>query len=309
MREHRLALATVVATFVLLVVGGLVHTTASSLACPDWPLCNGQVFPPMVGGVLFEHGHRLVALTVGVLTVALAVSVWRKRRDVGSRALALLALALVMAQASLGAVAVLRHLPFYASAAHLTTSVAFFITVIVIAFRLRPPTAPEVRPALLPRRGLTGAALIAVYAKLVVGAFVRHSGAGLACNLGIPLCDGQLWPSAGPAQLHMVHRFLGLAVALLVVVASVAPIRAARTAGDRSLGRVAWAGPILVLCQVALGFLTVMSGISVPIVTAHLAVGTLLIADVLTLFLLLGSRRVRPSTVGAQPAGLAPAAG
>ena len=72
MLEYQLARATAAATFVLLVIGGMVHATGSSLACPDWPLCYGQFFPSMEGGVLYEHGHRLVAFVVSTLTVALA---------------------------------------------------------------------------------------------------------------------------------------------------------------------------------------------------------------------------------------------
>src|SRR5206468_3000404 len=83
MREHRLALATALATFVLLIVGSLVHGTGSSLACPDWPLCYGTLFPKMDNGVEFEHTHRLVAAIVGFMTVALAgMLLFRKRRGV-----------------------------------------------------------------------------------------------------------------------------------------------------------------------------------------------------------------------------------
>src|SRR5436189_4998390 len=70
---HRLAVATAGATLVLLFLGGLVTSTGSGLAVPDWPLSFGQVFPAMVGGVLYEHGHRLIASTVGLLTVILAL--------------------------------------------------------------------------------------------------------------------------------------------------------------------------------------------------------------------------------------------
>src|SRR5574341_337995 len=122
MAEHRLALATAAATFALLAIGGLVHATGSSLACPDWPLCYGQFFPAMEGGVLFEHGHRLVALLVALLTVALAVLVWRRRREPAPRALAALAVVLVLAQAALGAITVIERLPLLISAAHLATS-------------------------------------------------------------------------------------------------------------------------------------------------------------------------------------------
>src|SRR5262245_52024466 len=70
---HRFAVLTASATFVLLFLGGHVTSTGSGLAVPDWPLSFGQVFPPMVGGVLFEHGHRLAASAVGLLTLVLAL--------------------------------------------------------------------------------------------------------------------------------------------------------------------------------------------------------------------------------------------
>src|SRR5262249_3951666 len=70
---HRFAVATAVATYLLILIGGLVHGTGSSLACPDWPTCYGSLMPKMEGGVLIEHSHRLAATTVGILTVALAI--------------------------------------------------------------------------------------------------------------------------------------------------------------------------------------------------------------------------------------------
>src|SRR5262245_41519941 len=71
--RHRYALAVVAATVLLLVAGGLVTSTGSGLAVPDWPLSFGQVFPKMEGGVLFEHGHRMVASTIGLMIVVLAI--------------------------------------------------------------------------------------------------------------------------------------------------------------------------------------------------------------------------------------------
>ena len=75
MLEHRFAKLAAAATFVLLVIGGTVNPTGSSLACPEPTfVCHGQLFPPMVGGVLYEHGHRLAAMTVGLLQICLTVA-------------------------------------------------------------------------------------------------------------------------------------------------------------------------------------------------------------------------------------------
>ncbi len=307
MAEHRFALATAAATYCLLVIGGLVHATGSSLACPDWPLCYGQFFPPMEGGILFEHGHRLAALAVAVLTVALAAVVWRRRTEVQLRALAGLGVGLVLFQASLGAITVVRRLPLIVSAGHLATSMAFFSLVIYLAWRLRPGPAPAVPAA--PRRPAAAAAL-AVYVQIVLGAFVRHTGSGLACNVQIPLCNGALWPSGGAAQLHMAHRILGVVVAALVIASAAAAMRAARAAGRGLPWALAAAAPALVLAQTAVGFLTVTTFISVPVVTVHLALGALLLADTLALFLTLGARGAPvDATSGSRQAGFAPAAG
>src|SRR3982750_1770821 len=76
---HRFAVATAVATYLLILIGGLVHGTGSSLACPDWPTCYGTMMPKMEGGVLVEHSHRLAAGTVMILTITLAVLLARSR--------------------------------------------------------------------------------------------------------------------------------------------------------------------------------------------------------------------------------------
>ena len=86
MMENRLAWLCVFATFFLLVVGGTVNPTGSSLACPEPTLvCKGELFPEMTGGVFYEHGHRLVAMTVGLLQIALTLMLWRRRPTLRTR--------------------------------------------------------------------------------------------------------------------------------------------------------------------------------------------------------------------------------
>ena len=145
MNEHRFAKLAAAATFLLLVIGGTVNPTGSSLACPEPTLvCHGQLFPPMVGGVFYEHGHRLAAMTVGMLQIALTVLLLRRRKD--SKALAWILLAMVITQGALGAITVKYKLPWFVSTGHLLLGMSYFATLIYTAFRTRPsPTLVQMR--------------------------------------------------------------------------------------------------------------------------------------------------------------------
>jgi heme A synthase len=313
--QYPFAVATAAATYALLLVGALVHATGSSLACPDWPTCYGTFMPPMVGGIFFEHGHRLAAGTVAVLTFILMVLLLVGRRRTGPRlaAIGAGAFVLVLVQAALGGITVLLRLPLLVSTAHLAVSMAFFTLVLVIAFRARPastpaaatapPSAPPSGPA-APRRWALAAAA-AVYLQILLGAFVRHTGSGLACGVDLPLCRGALWPAGGPAELQMAHRLLGVAVAALVIVASVRAAAAARVAARPTphLRWLAWGASLLVVAQLGLGAATVLTGIHVAVVTAHFGAGAALLAAMVSLFLL----QARPAPVAALAVAAAPA--
>jgi len=279
MVEHRLAKLAAAATFVLLVIGGTVNPTGSSLACPEPTLvCHGQLFPPMVGGVLYEHGHRLAAMTVGLLQIALTVLLLRRGE---LRRLAWILLGLVIAQGALGAITVGYKLPWFVSTGHLLLGMSYFAALIYTAFRTRPaPRRDEqVRELALHARRLDelgGArrwiaiACGAVFVQLLIGALVRHLGAAMVC-LGIPSCTrgGDWWPDAWVQDLQMIHRGFGAAVAVVTTAAAIAVFRRARS--WPALRLLALTAPVLVTAQVVLGAYTVLTMRAVPLAVGHFA--------------------------------------
>ena len=123
---HRFAVFTALMTLVLLCAGALVTSTGSGLSVPDWPLSYGRFFPPMVGGIFFEHGHRLIAGSVAILSFLLCLSIWRTDPRLSVRLLSLAALLCVVVQAVLGGLTVLMLLPPSVSVAHACTGQLFF---------------------------------------------------------------------------------------------------------------------------------------------------------------------------------------
>src|SRR4029453_15023562 len=108
---HRYTVVVAICTLFLVVAGGLVTSNDAGLSVPDWALSYGKLMPPMEGGIFFEHGHRMVATTVGMLTIVLAIWLWRSEQRRWMRRLGFIALAAVMAQAMLGGAPVLFILP------------------------------------------------------------------------------------------------------------------------------------------------------------------------------------------------------
>ncbi|MCC6993918.1 MAG: COX15/CtaA family protein [Deltaproteobacteria bacterium] len=287
MREYRFTQATAVAVFLLLLVGGLVNPTGSSLACPDWPLCYGSAFPDMKGGILYEHSHRLLATAVGVLTIIMTWLVLRARRP-GTpgagrvRLLTKIALPLVLAQGALGGVTVLLKLPMIVTLTHLVNSMFFFALVLTIAWHLSPAGAERVSSKLRfegPGRRWIVVAGVLVIAQILLGGIVRHTKSASTCR-ELPLCGDSLWPTHlhPSARIHMAHRIFGVIVALVVISVAIQVYRRARKAGHVRLARLALLAPVLVLTQVTLGVLNVYFELPLSIVTAHLGGAALLFA-------------------------------
>lgn len=283
-RWRRLAVTTAVATYLLIVLGGIVRITGSGMGCgDDWPLCNGRLIPPMDLPTLLEYSHRLAAAAVSLLVAALVAYAWwagRESRSWGRlRRAAGVALALLVVQVLLGAVTVRLELPPASVILHLGTAMALLTALLVAAARaFRPAGAggtgswgDDERAAFL-----TGAGAAFGFLVVLAGALVANLDAALACQ-GFPLCNGAWLPADNwRIQLHWTHR---TAAYLLVAWALALPWLTGRwRPGDKVARKAAWVVLALAVAQLAVAAAMVLSYLPQGLRAAHLAGGTALFA-------------------------------
>ncbi len=261
----------------LIVAGALVTSNDAGLSVPDWPTTFGSIYkmPHMVGGVKFEHGHRMVAEFVGLLTIVIAVWTWRAEKRRWMRVLGVAALGTVIAQGILGGITVLYFLPPAVSSAHAAVAQTFFCIAVSIALftgRKWVEEVPQVeydvrRPSLVT---LTMLSIVVLYVQLILGAMFRHKGLSW-------------WP-------HVVHAGI---VAIVLSWTSIraltqySRIEAVRTPAITML--------YLMIAQLCLGFTAFLTRVAwgkdalqpeSPMVlstVAHVAVGALLLATAVVL--------------------------
>lgn len=222
---RRLAAAAAAATYALIVLGGIVRITESGMGCGDeWPLCDGRIIPAMDLETLIEFGHRLAAVAVALLVVALALRA-PSREASGPRVrklrrLAALAVALLGGQVMLGAVTVWLELPPASVVAHLGTAMLLLGTLLLSALEAGAFTGGTVaggggRPLAVVRDragAITGATALAGLIVVLAGALVANLDAAFAC-LGFPLCNGRWMPGDNPlAHVQWGHRLLAYAL-------------------------------------------------------------------------------------------------
>jgi protoheme IX farnesyltransferase len=276
-RFAKLATAAAAATYLLIVVGGLVRATDSGLGCPDWPLCFGAWVPPNELHAWIEHSHRLVAaLAVGPLVGAVAlITVFSgRRRDRPLLVAAVVAGVLVIVQAVLGGQVVIQGLARELVTAHLAMALTVLALTILIADRAAHGPMPGRRSALPTWLiGLTG---LAVFAQMLLGSWVTGHDAGLAYG-DFPLMGGRVLPVIGSVTqaINVAHRAMAVVVLALVLWMAWSVRRASQRELPRRLAAVAAA---LVLVQLALGAANIWSRLSAFFVVPHLAVGAALFA-------------------------------
>jgi heme A synthase len=300
---RRLVLATAIATFVLIIVGGVVRVSDSGLGCGPagsgfhgWPFCNGDVVPGVSLHSIVEYTHRAVAGIVTILIVSLVVVAWRSRREYLFTTVGLLLL--VLAQAALGGATVEGNLEEAYVAAHLCLAMLLLGGLLYL---YRNVTATPVTDGGPRMRVLGVAASVAVLCTIVAGGYMAGTqnygradyqlgdGAHHACGKEFPTCNGEFFPfgKARLVDIHLTHRaFMYLAAILVTSLVVVAVRRGVLT-------RWAWGLGALLVVQILVGALNVWLDEYELMIVLHLALGTLLWAATLGLTLQLAPARER----------------
>jgi cytochrome c oxidase assembly protein subunit 15 len=305
---HRIALLTAVATFPLIFMGGLVTSHGAGMSVPDWPNSYGYnmfTFPPSkwVGGIFYEHTHRLMGTVVGMCAIALTIAAWKMEPRRWARWLATSVLCAVILQGMLGGLRVV-WVNLDLAIVHACFAQAFFCLAASVAivtsrwwFEAADLSSSEASRSGRRLIGIAVACLFAVYLQLVIGAIMRHEKAGLAIP-DLPLAYGKLLPptnfkalaainqqrawtwqmdpvSMGQVWLHFGHR-IGAIVVSIGVIALVIAVARDR---NRRLGLTVPAIMLacLLLAQLTLGVLTVLMRKPADIASAHVAVGALVL--------------------------------
>ncbi len=292
---HRFAVVTAVAGFVLVVAGALVTSNDAGLSVPDWPLSHGSLLPEMVGGILYEHSHRLIAATVGLLTIVLACWLQKSESRPWVRRIGWLALGMVIAQGILGGMTVLYFLPTSVSVAHACLGQIFFCLLVTLAYLTSsagqgdhsPLHRSGAQPVLDRQTKMASMTLLVIFVQLMLGAILRHTGT-VGGSKGATLVTSAL----------LLHLFWALVVGGFVVATVLAVL--SRT-GAGSSNRLGYLMVCLFGLQLLLGLgaywarvvrlqqvQPLLSG--VVITTGHVAVGALLLAGSLILSLSLAQQ-------------------
>jgi cytochrome c oxidase assembly protein subunit 15 len=228
--HHRFAVFLACATLLLIVLGALVTSNDAGLSVPDWPTSFGSLYriPPMVGGMKWEHGHRMFAEFVGLLIIAMAIWTQRVEQRKWMKALGWIALAAVVGQGVLGGLTVLFYLPWAISTAHATLAQTIFCAVVAMALFTskswlqdsEPIHESELAPSTTTLTAITAGA---VWIQLILGAAFRHSGIKLlphligACVVAALLCWTVVRVLTHYGNLPQLRRPAELLLALLMV--------------------------------------------------------------------------------------------
>ncbi|HVF35750.1 MAG TPA: COX15/CtaA family protein [Candidatus Saccharimonadia bacterium] len=334
----RLAALAAAFAFCVAVFGAFVRLSNAGLSCPDWPTCYGRITWPGQAHEIAqanaefperafdprrawrEQTHRFLAGALIVVTFALAIIGWRRRREPGQPwRVPIAAAILIVFQALLGMWTVTWKLKPVVVMAHLLGGFATFALLVWIAVRaakarsepLLAGTHPDGgggKGDLTPPRAMLVVAIVMIALQVALGGWTSANYAALACGAEYPQCLGQWWPAAdfregfvlwrgigvdyeggvldAPARtaIHLAHRWFALLVAGHLLALG---LIAWRRGAERAFGAALVVG---VAAQVALGIANVVLGLPLPVASAHHAVAALLLAIVVAMLARTGSQ-------------------
>ncbi len=272
--------------FILLIWGNVVSGLKAGLACPDWPLCHGQIVPPFRWDIYVEFSHRVVG---GITSIFLFILCYKRLRTYhkGYKLLPIAVVILLALQIVLGGIVVLTKLPVDLTTIHFTNAIIIYcITLYMVYFdgKKRKPYLKFSGPA-----GLFFVLSLLVVLQASLGAYVRHLEAGLACP-DFPTCLGYWIPPelSGKVLAHFSHRM----VAYLLTLGFVGVLLFCRksTSLSRARKNMSWVVALLFL-QIGIGILVVTSKLTFYITAVHLSVGLVILSlSLLTWFNYVGEK-------------------
>lgn len=259
--------------FFLIALGGSVRVMNAGLACPDWPLCFGDVIPDYHPQVYLEFIHRVLAGFIALTTCGLMVYLWRKPSvPKGLQGLGGLTILLLVSQVVMGGLTVLLQLHSKVVAAHLGLALCFYMSLLWIYLSVKGSAVREEVPRWVGRSSI--ALVFVIFAQVILGGLVASNYASLVC-LDFPTCHGQWFPTfRGIIGLQVIHRTFADFVVLSGIVHFFV-IR--KQVKDQAYRKAANALAILVLVQLGVGISNVLLKVPPLIAVTHLVVATALL--------------------------------
>ena len=279
---YRIAVVLVVGTILLIAKGGLVHSAGAGLSVPDWPTTYGEnmfTYPveKWTGGIVYEHGHRLIATVIGALTIVVALWIWLRDDRRWLRWLSAGALLAVIVQGVLGGLTVLMRLPTAVSVSHAMLAQSFMLMTILMAAALAPrwrsDAKPEATSVSTGLQKLLLATVIFTFVQILLGAITRHTYSGMAI-IDFPLNNGKVIPDflTFGVAIQFAHRVGAVILTTLILVQGV---RILRNAELRHLRTPAAAAIGMVVVQFMLGATVIWTREAIVPNTLHVMGGAL----------------------------------